>query len=98
MRLRPRPRRPQRRLPIVDEIAAAPELAVLATIEAAIDIALVALVAAQPELQPTSDQHDAVTTCAAAAADRVIAAAHALAVAIADYRLALVAPTDEIPF
>ena len=93
-----RARRPRHRLPIVDEIAAAPELAVLGTIEAAIDIALVALGAAHPELQPTTDHRDAVTTPAAAAADRVIVTAQALAAAIVDYRLTVLAPCDDLPF
>jgi hypothetical protein len=93
-----RSRRPARCLPTPDEIASAPELAILAAIEAAADLAIVALVAAQPELRPTADRHDAVTTVAADAADRVIASAQALAVAIGDYRLALCAPAGELPF
>lgn len=97
MRVRPRRRR-DRRLPTVDETAAAPELAILGAIEAAVDLAIVALVAAQPELQLTADQHATVTTAAAVAADRIIAAAQGLAAAIADYRLTLCAPADDLPF
>ncbi len=97
MRVRVRGR-PDRRLPTADEIAAAPELAILGALEAAIDLALVTLVAAQPELQPTDDQHDAVTTAAAAAGDRIIVAAQGLASAIAAYRLTLPAPDDDLPF
>lgn len=71
----------------------APELAILGAIEAAIDLAIVALVAAQPELQPTEDGHDAVRTPVANSADLVIARAQALAAAIALYRI-----TRDLPF
>jgi len=65
----------------------APELAILGALEAALDLAIVALVAAQPELHPTEDGHDAVRTAAANNADLVIARAQALAAAIAGYRV-----------
>jgi hypothetical protein len=67
----------------------APELAILGSIETSIDLAIVALVAAQPELWETDDDHDAVTTAAARSADHVITTAQALAAAIADYRVSL---------
>jgi hypothetical protein len=74
------------RLPTPDELGRAPELAILGALDAAIDLALVALVAAQPALGPTVDLRDADLTDAAAAADHVIARAQALAAAIAAYR------------
>lgn len=77
----------------------APELAILGSIETSIDLAVVALVAAQPELWETSDGHDPVTTVAARSADHVITAAQALAAAIADYRVSLRRPDrDDLPF
>lgn len=78
----------------------APELAILAVIEQALDVANVALVAAQPELLPSADQRDAVTTSAAQAADHVIACAQELAAAIADYRAAVTDAHDDdlLPF
>ncbi len=91
------PRRPSRpRLPTPDEIARSPELAILAAIENALDIAIVALVAAQPELQPTADQHDATSTAVASAADLVVTCTQSLAAAIADYRAALPAPPYDL--
>lgn len=87
-----------RRLPTAPELAYAPELAVLAAVESAVDIAIVALVAAQPELQPNADGRDLVSTDAAAAADAVIGRAQALALAIADYRAALHDQHDDWPF
>lgn len=77
--------RSRRRLPTPDELLRAPELAILSALETLIDLALVAIVAAQPELQETADGHDAVRTAAANSADLVIAKAQTLAVAIADY-------------
>lgn len=88
-----------RRLPTRDELLIAPELAILGSIETTIDLAIVALVAAQPELWQTDDGHDAVTTAPARRADSVITAAQALAAAIADYRLSLRQhDRDELPF
>lgn len=84
-----RPRRSRPWLPTADELAITPELAILGSIEAAIDLAILALVAAQPELWPTDDGHDAVTSRAAQSADTVITTAQALAAAIADYRVSL---------
>ncbi len=94
-----RRRRSRPWLPTPDELAITPELAILGSIEAAIDLAIVALVAAQPELWPTDDGHDAVTSPAALGADAVIAAAQSLATAIAHYRVTLRRPDhDELPF
>ena len=86
-------RRPRTRLPTPDELVIAPELAILGALEAIIDLALVALVAAQPELRATLDGHDAVSTPAANHADLVIEKAQALATAIAAYRI-----TRDLPF
>jgi hypothetical protein len=66
----------------------APELAILGALEAAIDLAIIALVAAQPELHAHEDGREAVSqTAAAQSADHVIAQAQALAAAILGYRL-----------
>jgi len=86
---RTRRRRPPGRLPTPQELACTPELAILSAIETALDLANVALVAAQPELRLRADQRDAVSTVAAETAERVIGCAQALASAIADYRAAL---------
>jgi len=91
-------RRTPGRLPTCHELIGAPELAILASIEMAVDVAIVALVAAQPELQPTADQHDATSTTAALAADHVVTCAQALAAAIADYRVALRDEPYDLPF
>jgi hypothetical protein len=74
------------RLPTPDELMSAPELAILGALEAAIDLAIVAIIAAQPELQASDDGNDAVSTAAADRADGVIVKAQALAAAIAGYR------------
>jgi hypothetical protein len=85
-------RRPTRlRLPTPDEIHRAPELAILAAIEHAIDVAIVTLVAAQPELRPTLDGYDAVISDAAVRADTVIVDAQTLVRAIAAYRAVVIA-------
>jgi hypothetical protein len=83
------PTRP--RLPTPDEIQRAPELAILAAIEHALDIAIVTLVAAQPELRPTLDGYDAVISDAAVCADTVIVEAQTLVRAIAAYRAVVIA-------
>lgn len=90
--------RPRRRLPTYHELLIAPELAILGSVEASIDLAIVALVAAQPELWPTDDGHDAVMTAEARSAEHVITTAQALAVAIADYRTTLQRHLDRSPF
>lgn len=89
--------RSRRRLPTPDELLRAPELAILGALEAAIDLALVAIVAAQPELQATPDGHDAVRTAAADSADLVIAKAQTLAVAIANYRTTRLHDLADLP-
>jgi hypothetical protein len=71
----------------------APELAILGALEATLDLAIIALVAALPELRATEDGHNAVFTTAATNADLVIAKAQALAAAITAYRI-----TRDLPF
>jgi hypothetical protein len=73
-------------LPTPDELMSAPELAILGALEVTIDLAIVAIIAAQPELQAAGAGHDVVSTAAADHADRVIAKAQALAAAILGYR------------
>jgi len=86
------PRRPTRPpLPTPNEIVRAPELAILAAIEHAIGVAIVALVAAQPELWPSDDGYDAVISDAADLADTVIIEAQTLARAIDAYRAVVIA-------
>jgi hypothetical protein len=72
-------------LPTPDELAAAPELAILASLENTIDVAIVALVAANGDLQRRDDGRDVLTTLAGTAADQVIARAQHLAAAIVAY-------------
>jgi hypothetical protein len=72
-----------------------PELAILGALESAIDIAIVSLVAAQPELHPSADGRDPDSSPAAAAADEIIGRAQALVAAIADYRAALQRQADD---
>jgi hypothetical protein len=74
-------------LPTPAELATAPEIAILASLEASLDVALVALVAAHEELHATDDGRDHVTGLVACAADNVIDKAQALACAIIGYRL-----------
>jgi hypothetical protein len=80
-------------LPTPGELVIAPELAILGALDAALDLAIVALVAAQPELHATEHGHDVVRTQAANNADLVIAKAQALAAAIVVYRV-----TRDLPF
>jgi hypothetical protein len=77
------------RTPTCGELVCAPELAILVSLEAAINVAIVALVAAQPELWPNTHQRVVITTTAAEGAEDVIHCAQALAAAIADYCAAL---------
>jgi molybdopterin-guanine dinucleotide biosynthesis protein len=91
-------RRPSGGLPTCEELLRAPELAILTSLERTLDIAVVTLVAAQPDLQPTATGRDTLSTSAAEAADRVIASAQALASAIAAYRTALPDEKDDLPF
>ena len=85
-------------MPTWHELACAPELAILASIETTLDVALVALVAAQPELWPSADHRDAIASTTAEAADRVISCAQNLAAAIVDYRAALRDDRHDLPF
>ena len=75
----------------------APELAILGALEAAIDLAIISLVAAQPELHARDGGHEANRTDAADSADHVIAQAQALAAAIIGYRLARSHDRDDLP-
>ncbi len=84
-------------LPTTDEIATAPELAILASLQATIDVALVALVAAHQELQLTEDGRDAVCSLVGAAADNVIGKAQALAAAIIAYRMIVCGEIGPLP-
>ena len=84
--------------PPVVQLGLAPELAALALLEAALEVASAALVAAQPELLhpdlgPSSDPADV--------ASRIIAQALTLCGTIQRYRIALVVdpgPDGPIPF
>jgi hypothetical protein len=86
------------RLPTCRELLCAPELGILTSLESSLDIAILAVVAAQPELQPTADGYDAASTPAAVAADHLIVCAQTLAVAIAAYRAILHDPPQDLPF
>jgi len=97
MRVRRRRRVPAR-LPTCRELLCAPELGILTSIETSLDIAIVAVVAAQPELQSTADGYDDVSTPAAVAADHVIVCARTLAIAIAAYRATLHDLPQDLPF
>lgn len=77
--------------PAVDELYAAPELAVLAVLETTVDVALVALVAAHPD-----DFYDDDAPCPPErrAARALVEAARDVASAVNRYRLALVCARD----
>ena len=90
-----RSRRAPARLPTCHELLCAPELGILTSLETSLDIAVVAIVAAQPELQPTADSYDVVSTPAGVAADHLIVCARTLAVAIAAYRALLNHPPQD---
>jgi hypothetical protein len=85
-------------LPTYQELVCSPELGALAALDATLAIAIIAVVAAQPEMHATPHGRDAVSTPTAVAADHLIARAQALAAAIADYRTALGATTPDFPF
>lgn len=71
--------------PLVNELHAAPELAVLAALEATADVAVRALVAAHPEIQDhAQDESDEIRQAIA-----ILHATSTLASAINRYRLAL---------
>lgn len=74
------------RRPRVEDLYAAPELAVLAVLEAAVDISLVALVAAHPDDHELEDDPPPPERVAARA---LVVAARDVADAVNQYRLAL---------
>ncbi len=74
-----------------DNLLGAPELGVMLVLEAAIDVAIVALAAAHPELR---DDAQYVTVPAAESALDVIDCARALGVLLKRYRLALALPSE----
>lgn len=88
----------RRGLPTYRELLSAPELAILSVLENAVDLAIVAMVAAQADLQPTPDGHEQLSSAAAEAADAIIARAQALVAAIATYRAALDREPTDLPF
>lgn len=75
--------------PSVLDLYAAPELAILAVLEAGVDVALVALIAAHPD-----DDDDDPIPPERRAARHVIEAARDLASAVNRYRLALACARD----
>lgn len=90
-------RRTPSRLPLPDELLSAPELAILTSLAFAADVAIVALVAAIPELHHTSDGHEPRSSATATNADRVIAKAQELLVAILAYRTARLDDLNRAP-
>jgi hypothetical protein len=70
--------------PRIDELLAAPELAVLAVLESAVDVTLLALLAADP-----LDEGDEFASPERRAARSLADAARNVAAAVARYRLAL---------
>jgi hypothetical protein len=85
--------------PPVATLGAAPELAALALLEAALDVASAALVAAQPELMQPDDFEP--STDAAQIAAAIVEQARALRGNLNRYRIALVldpGPDGPIPF
>lgn len=82
----------------IEQLWAAPELACLAVLDAAIDMAILAIAAVHPELQ---DNDRAEPTAALRAATLVIEDARALGAAITRYRLVLRRDrdrSDDLPF
>lgn len=82
-----------RREPSVEQLWIAPELASLAVLEAAIDIAILAMVAVHPEIQ---DPDRAEQTASLRAANIIIEDARALTAAIARYQLILRRVPDRV--
>lgn len=78
--------------PRVEHLYAAPELAVLAVLEAAVDVALVALIAAHPD--DDDDLDDDPIPQERRAARALIDAARDVASAVNRYRLALILARD----
>jgi hypothetical protein len=82
----------------IEQLWVAPELACLAVLDAAIDMAILAIAAVHPELQ---DQEHAEPTAALRAATLVIEDARALGAALTRYRLVLRRHhdrADDLPF
>lgn len=82
----------------IEQLWAAPELACLAVLDAAIDMAILAVASVHPELQ---DHDSAEPTAALRAATVVIEDARALGASILRYRLVLRRPhdrADDLPF
>lgn len=82
----------------IEQLWAAPELASLAVLDAAIDMAILSIAAVHPELQ---DQDSADQTAVLRAATLVIEDARALGAAAARYRLILRRHhdrADDLPF
>lgn len=82
----------------IEQLWAAPELASLAVLDAAIDMAILAIAAVHPELQ---DHDGAEQTAALRAATLVIEDARALGASATRYRLILRRPhdcADDFPF
>lgn len=82
----------------IEQLWVAPELASLAVLDAAIDMAILAIAAVHPELQ---EPEHAETIAALRAATLVIEDARALGAAIARYRLVLRRDrdrADDLPF
>lgn len=75
-----------RRQPSVEQLWVAPELATLAVLDAAVDMAILAIMAVYPEMQ---DQDSADQTASLRAATVVIEDAQALIASMARYRLVL---------
>jgi hypothetical protein len=78
--------RPAIRRPSIVDLYASPELGVLAVLESAVDVALLALVAAYPEDEPDAEN----VPLERRAARNLVSAAGDLATALHRYRLALV--------
>jgi len=74
-------------LPQCNELRAAPELAILAILESSIDVAILALGAAYPEVEGLADVHESDELRAALT---IMDMARALGAAVNRYRLALV--------
>ncbi len=74
-------------LPACDDLRAAPELAVLALLESSIDVAVLALGAAHPDVEDLAEVHESAELRAALV---IMDLARNLGAAVNRYRLALV--------
>ena len=81
-------------LPTPAEIERAPSLAIVSVLDTSLDIALVTVAAAHDELHASADGRDRASSPASRAADEVIIAIQALAVALSDYRFRLLEALD----